>query len=134
ATLDEPIFDLAFDAQGQLWATTGGGALLLLDAATGQVQARFGDSITQALAVDPATGKIYVSSGRGIEIFDPVKHTFTAFSSVRVDDLAFAPDGKLWGTTWPERGDVVTFDPKGRATKVLSFDSEVDSIAFGKAG
>ncbi|MGO8656085.1 hypothetical protein ACC771_10480, partial [Rhizobium ruizarguesonis] len=99
AILNEPVFDLAFDEDGQLWATTGGGALLLLDASTGAIQDRFGDGITQALAIDPATGKIYVSSGRGIEIFDPVKHTFTAFSAVRVDDLAFGPDGRLWGTT-----------------------------------
>ena len=35
------------------------------------------------LAVDPATGKIY-----GVEIFDPVKRTFTHFSDMRVDDLA----------------------------------------------
>ena len=28
AQLDDPIFNLAFDAEGRLWATTGGGPLL----------------------------------------------------------------------------------------------------------
>ena len=111
--LDEPVFNMAFDKSGQLWATTGGGPLLLLDAQTGQVRASFGDSLTQTLAVDPDSGMLYVSSGRGIEIFDPVKHTFTHFSDVRVDDLAFSPNGELWGTSWPVRGDILKFNDKG---------------------
>ena len=95
---------------------------------------RYGDSLTQALAVDPATGVLYVSSGDGIEIFDPVTRTFRHFSDVRVDDLAFAPDGALWGTSWPTRGDVVKFDAKGRAQAQVRLDADVDSIAFGQAG
>jgi hypothetical protein len=51
-----------------------------------------------------------------------------------VDDLAFAPDGELWATTWPRRGDIVTFDAKGRAKAQIHLDSAVDSIVFGKAG
>jgi VCBS repeat-containing protein len=133
-TLDEPIFNMAFDKDGQLWATTGGGPLLLLDAQTGQIKASFGDSITQALAVDPTSGKIYVSSGNGIEIFDSVTHTFTHFSNTRVDDLAFSPQGELWGTSWPDRGDVLKFDTKGNAQVMVHLDSEVDSIAFGQPG
>ncbi|WP_346658742.1 Ig-like domain-containing protein [Bradyrhizobium sp. 143] len=133
-TLDVPIFDLAFDQSGQLWATTGGGALLLLDATTGAIKASFGDGLTQALAIDPINGQIYVSSADGVEIFDPVSHSFRHFSDTRVDDLAFSPTGELWGTSWPERGDVVSFDGHGRAHRQLSFDSKVDSIAFGQAG
>jgi YD repeat-containing protein len=134
ATLDEPIFNMAFDKNGELWATTGGGPLLLLNPQTGAVAASFGDSITQSLAVDPSTDLIYVSSGKGIEIFDPIKHTFTHFSDVRVDDLAFAPDGSLWGTSWPDRGNILKFNSKGRAQVMVHLDSEVDSIVFGQPG
>ncbi|WP_334407672.1 Ig-like domain-containing protein [Bradyrhizobium sp. AZCC 2289] len=134
ATLDQPIFSMAFDKNGQLWATTGGGPLVLLDAQTGQIKASFGDSITQALAVDPGTGLIYVSSGNGIEIFDPVKHTFKHFSDTRVDDLAFSAEGELWGTSWPTRGDILKFNDKGRGQLMVHLDSEVDSIAFGQPG
>jgi CARDB len=134
ATLDEPIFNMAFDKSGQLWATTGGGPLLLLNPDTGAVLAQFGDSITQALAVDPTTGEIYVSSGKGIEIFNPVTHQFTHFSNTRVDDLAFSPQGDLWGTSWPVRGNVLKFDSHGNAQDMIHLDSEVDSIAFGQPG
>ena len=134
AMLDEAIFDLAYDKQGQLWAATGGGALLLLNPDSGAILARFGDSITQALAVDPASGLLYVSSGNGVETFDPVTHLFNHFSDLRVDDLAFSPQGVLWGTVWPNRGDIVTFDNQGRAQRVLTLDSKVDSIAFGAVG
>ena len=99
ATLDVPIYDLAMDAQGQLWASSGGGQLLLLNSTTGEIIQSYGDGITQAIAVNPATGKIYVSSGGGIEIFDPVTLRFSHFTNYRVDDLAFSPTGELWGTS-----------------------------------
>src|SRR5262249_1939227 len=99
---------------------------------TGDVQARFGDSITQAMAVDPSSGKIYVSSGKGVEIFDPVKHSFAHFSNTRVDSLAFAPDGTLSGTTWPERRDVIKFEAQGHAQRMVKLDTDADSIAFGQ--
>ncbi len=134
AMLDEAIYDLAYDKQGQLWAATGGGALLLLNPDDGTILARFGDSITQAIALDPLSGLLYVSSGNGIETFDPVKHDFRHFSDVRVDDLAFSQQGVLWGTTWPNRGNIVSFDNNGRAQRQVSLDSKVDSIAFGAAG
>ncbi|MCC5624163.1 hypothetical protein [Nostoc sp. CHAB 5715] len=129
-----PIFNLATDSNGSLWATTGGGPLLQLDAQTGNIVKQYGDSITQALAIQAVTGLIYVSSGKGIEIFNPINETFTHYSDLRVDSLAFNADGKLWATTWPYRGDIVRFNDKGQAEKILEFDSPVDSIAFGKAG
>ncbi len=133
--LDDPIFDLAFDADGQLWATTGGNALIQIDLATGTVLGRYGESITQAIALNKATGELYVSSGSGVEIFDPVLHTFRHFSDNRVDDLAFNPaDGSLWGSLWPDRGDVVKFDLRGRVQSQVRLDSEVDSLAFGLPG
>ncbi|TAK53398.1 MAG: hypothetical protein EPO25_10765, partial [Gammaproteobacteria bacterium] len=131
---DEPIYDLAYDRDGQLWAVTGGGELLQLDPAGFAILGRYGESLTQALAVDPGSGELYVSSGDGIEIFDPHTHQFRHFSNYRVDDLAFAPDGALWATSWPARGDVVTFDARGRAQVELRFDDAVDSLAFGRAG
>ncbi|GAB1542664.1 hypothetical protein NUACC21_53380 [Scytonema sp. NUACC21] len=133
-TLSQPIFDMSVDRNGTLWATTGGGPLLQLNSQTGQIVKQYGDSITQTLAIHPTTGSIYVSSGNGIEIFNPIAETFTHYSDLRVDSLAFAPDGSLWGTSWPDRGLVVKFDAKGRAQQMLSFSEEVDSLAFGATG
>jgi hypothetical protein len=46
ASLPFPIFDLAFDLAGNLWATTGGGPLVQLDPKTGEILGRFGDGVT----------------------------------------------------------------------------------------
>src|SRR5207302_11153031 len=62
-----PIYHLAFDGQGRLWATTGGGPLLQLDPNTGAVLARFGDAVSLGLAVDPHSGLLYMGSGHGVE-------------------------------------------------------------------
>ena len=136
---------MAFDAAGNLWATTGGGPLLQLDPQTGAILGQFGDSLTQALAIQPGTGLIYVSSGGGIEIFNPATQTFTQFSDLRVGSLAFAPDGTLWAVTWPEdQDDVVEFvpnttnpnpiTPQYHPQLMLTLDSPVESIAFGLPG
>ncbi len=63
AEVPYPIFNLAFDSDGRLWATTGGGPLLELSPDTGAVLGAYGDGITMALAVEPATGLIYVAQG-----------------------------------------------------------------------
>ncbi|MDH5639643.1 MAG: putative Ig domain-containing protein, partial [Nitrospira sp.] len=133
-TLDQPIYDLALDANGRLWAASGSGVLLELDQTTGEILHQFGEGLTQALAIHPTTGKIYLSSGDGIEIFDPVTLRFSHFTNYRVDDLAFSPTGELWGTSWPTRGDVVKFATNGKASVMVRLDSQVDSIAFGQAG
>src|SRR5207249_2859500 len=122
---------------GRLWATTGGGPLLELDPFTGAVLNAYGDGLTIALAVEPRTNRIFVSSGHGVEIFDPAAQTFTHYSrdlNLRVASLAFAPDGTLWATTWPDRAQVVRFTPRARAEVMLRFDDPVDSLAFGKTG
>lgn len=54
---------LAFDGEGRLWATTGGGPLLQLDPDTGRIVKQWGDGITMALAIQPETGLIYMASG-----------------------------------------------------------------------
>ncbi|MCH2247748.1 MAG: putative Ig domain-containing protein, partial [Crocosphaera sp.] len=130
-TLSHPIFDLAYDETENLWATTGGGPLLQLDANTGEILQEYGDGITQSLAIHPDTGLIYVSSGNGIEIFDPSTASFSHYSDIRVGNLAFAPDGQLWATTWPERGEVIRFDAQGNGQRMLTLETPVDSIAFG---
>ncbi|MFM6761644.1 MAG: putative Ig domain-containing protein, partial [Microcystis panniformis] len=132
--LPYPIFDLAFDPQGNLWATTGGNGLLKLNAETGAIVKNYGESITQTLAIDAATGTIYVSSANGVEIFDPTKESFSHFSDIRVGNLAFDNQGNLWGATWPDRGDIIRFDKRGKAQKMLEFNTPVDSLSFGKAG
>ncbi|WP_013334633.1 CARDB domain-containing protein [Gloeothece verrucosa] len=134
STLKYPIFDLALDREGSLWATTGGGPLVKLDVQSGQILQEYGDGLTQALAIDSQSGLIYVSSGDGIEIFNSISGTFTHYSDLRVDSLAFAPDGKLWATTWPSRGNIVRFDATGKPQRMLQYDSPVDSIAFGTEG
>jgi len=135
--LEHPVFNLAFDDDGNLWATTGGGPLLQLDSETGAIVNSFGDGLTIALAIEPDTGLIYVSSGKGVEIFDPATQTFTHYSrdlDLRVGCLAFDDDGRLWATTWPDREQVIRFTERARAETILRFDSDIDSIAFGRAG
>ena len=137
ATLPHPIFNMAFDSQGRLWATTGGGPLLQLDPATGDVVDTFGEGLTIALAVEPGTDRIFVSSNGGVEVFDPATGEFTRFSrdkDLRVGSLAFSPEGELFAVTWPDRASVVKFNPRRRVETVLSFDSLIDSIAFGRPG
>ncbi len=122
AELDYPVFNMAFDAGGRLWATTGGGPLLQLDAETGEILRQYAAGITIALAVEPATGLIYVSSSGGIEAFDPETETFSHYSrdrNLRVGSLAFDAAGTLWVTTWPDRQQVVRFTERARAETVL---------------
>src|SRR5262249_58354208 len=110
------------------------GPLLQLNPTTGAILAQYGDGITQSVEVDPASGTIYVSSGRGVETFDPTTGKFKLFSKTRVGSLAFSPDGTLWGAAWPDRGNVVQFDAKGNASVKLRFDTPIDSLAFGATG
>jgi hypothetical protein len=136
ATLPFPVYDMALDASGGLWATTGGGPLLRLDPETGAILGRYGDGLTQSLAIQPGTGLLYISSGNGIEVFNPVQQSFHHYSNQRVGSLAFAPDGTLWAATWPKnQNQVVAFvGPKAKPQVTLQFDADVDSIAFGQPG
>ncbi len=151
AEVSYPIFNLAFDGGGRLWATTGGGPLLELNPDTGAILGEYGDGITMAMAIDPTTGLIYVAKGAvwsggvngayggggGVEVFNPATATFTHYSkdlNLRVASLAFAPDGSLWATTWPDRRQVVRFNEQHRAEVMLRFDADIDSLAFGQAG
>ncbi|MCA9265514.1 MAG: hypothetical protein KDA60_16755, partial [Planctomycetales bacterium] len=131
ASLPYPVFDLAMDASGSVWATTGGGPLLRLNAETGAVLDAFADGLTQSLAIDPTSGLIYVASSLGIEIFDPVTERFTHYSDLRAGNLALANDGALWAAVWPERGNVVRFDAAHQPQLMLEFDTAIDSLAFG---
>jgi len=151
-TLDAPILDMAVDAVGQLWIMTGK-ELLLVDVSSGTILRHIigpnNDPLTHALAIQQSTGLIYVSSGSGIEIFDPnatplpnplplagegtngansAAQTLDAinpsqiwrhFSNTRVGDLAFAPDGRLWAVVWSGT-DIESAQP-GATTDIVSF-------------
>ncbi|MDN5787881.1 CARDB domain-containing protein, partial [Pseudorhodobacter sp.] len=133
ARLGTPIFSLAQDGAGRIWATSGGGELLELDPASGDIIGRYGDGITQAVAVK-GDGLLYVSTGDGIAIFNRANGQLSPFSDIRVDDLAVAPDGTLWGTSWPDRGKVLRFDAQGKAELIAQLDAPLDSLTFGAAG
>ncbi|HLF95978.1 MAG TPA: CARDB domain-containing protein, partial [Methylococcaceae bacterium] len=154
-SLDEPVLDMALDGVGQLWAMTGS-ALLQVDAGSGEILRRLQgpgeEPLTHALAIQPETGDIYVSSGNGIEIFRPGEtdpaHAWTHFSKQRVGDLAFGPDGRLWAVAW-SGSDIAAAQPDG-STDLVSFPlsgrtagraeleyrlrGTIDSIAFGATG
>ncbi len=53
STLEQPIYELAFDAAGQLWATSGGLGLLQLDPATGRVLESIGVGMATGIAAVP---------------------------------------------------------------------------------
>ena len=161
--LDHPLFNLAFDNDGRLWATTGGGPLLELDPDTGAQLGAYGllgehtadhqsGGITMGIAVHPETGLVYVGSGGGIEIFHPeaigqpqaaLFEHYSADENLRVSSLAFYQfkdaDGnrstpELWATTWPDRSMLVRFNGFKRAETMLRFDTPIDSISFGRPG
>ena len=124
--LDSTVLGMAVDALGQLWVMTGR-ELLLVDATTGAVIDRHigpgQDPLTHALVIDPDSGLIYVSSGNGVEIFDPkatdASKAWKHFSNSRVGDLAFGPDGRLWGVRWT--GSDITSAVPGSTTEIISF-------------
>jgi YD repeat-containing protein len=134
ARLDTPIYDMAFDAVGQLWATSGGEELLLLDPETGLILERFAAGVTLGMAADPTAPQLYVATASGVGTFDTLTHTLRPFSSTRVDGLALAPDGSLWGARWPAGGEVIRFDSRGQATTMLTLDHPAEALAFGQPG
>ena len=95
AVLDTPIYDMLFDRAGQLWATTGGGALVQIDPTTGVIIDEYGQGVTLGLALHPTAPVLYVATATGIRTFDLTTRQFADFSDTRVDGLAFAPDGTL---------------------------------------
>ena len=151
-TFDQPIMDMALDSKGQLWVLTGA-ELWLLDYSTGQIIERFkgpaNEPLTHALAVEPETDRIYVSSGNGIEIFDmnaPESQRWTHFSNSLVSDLAFALDGRLWAVRWTSanilsnlgKTDIISMPlsgkTKGRAEVEYTLNGLIDSLVFGQKG
>ncbi len=156
-TLDVPVIDMALDALGQLWVMTGA-ELIQVDITSGEILHRVSgpgsDPLTHALAIQHETGLIYVSSGNGIEIYNPSPNaekgekTWTHFSDMRVIDLAFGPDGRLWGVRWTGGSiagaaanpttDIVSFPMEGRTSGRGELEYRlrgvVDSIAFGTTG
>jgi hypothetical protein len=134
ATLDLPVYQMRFDAQGLLWASTGGGPLVRLDPQTGQIMERFGDGIELGLALHPTSGELYCASAAGIEIFNPLTGAFRRFSSSRVQSLAFSPEGVLYATAWPADGHVLRFDARGNAEIFFIPPSAALGLAIGPRG
>ncbi|HEX4879001.1 MAG TPA: putative Ig domain-containing protein, partial [Limnobacter sp.] len=154
--LSEPIVDMAVDALGQLWVMTGR-VLLQVDAGTGAVVRTVAGPadapMTHAMAIHPETGELYVSFGDGIKVFNPAsaqegEPLWRTFSSMRVGDLAFGPDKRLWAVRWSgteitaasgfPTTDVVSFPmtgrTQGRGELEYRLNAVIDSIAFGHAG
>ncbi len=131
ATLGEPIYDMAFDSNGQLWAATGGGPLVQLDPNTGQIVASYGEGIELGMAADPNSDDLYVTTGDGIQIFNTVTHVFSP-SPAPASTPCAAPDGTLWGTTWPYGGQIVSFDSHGNATPAIDLSDPANGLAFGQ--
>ncbi|HDR14303.1 MAG TPA: hypothetical protein ENN79_02220, partial [Desulfobacteraceae bacterium] len=134
ATLDVPIFQMLFDSQGLLWASTGGGPIVRLDPVSGRIMERFGDGIGPGIALHPTSGDIYCATASGVSVFDPVAGTFRDFSSTRVHSLAFSSAGTLYGTAWPRDGHVLRFDARGNAEIFLIPPAPALGLAFGLAG
>src|SRR3546814_18843061 len=64
--LDVPVFNMAFDKEGRLWATTGGGALLRRGPDTGAILDSLGDGIPLAIAVPTARSAKRRGGERGV--------------------------------------------------------------------
>ena len=133
ATLPDPIYDLVFDAAGRLWATTGGGPLLQLDPNSGAIVGSYGNGIQTGIAFDKNNGLLYVSTGTGVQTFNPTTDAFSSFSSTRVDGLAIAPDGTLWGASWPNTGEILEFTSRGQAQIAVAVPNAV-GLTFGQTG
>ena len=129
-----PIYDMAVDTQGRVWATTGGGPLVRLDPATGAVLARYGPDAARGLAVDPLTGDIFYSSNEGIMRLNPFTGKVRQFSTLRVDGMDFSADGTLWTLSWPDRGQLIKWDRRGPHEVVLTLSGGADGLAAGKPG
>ncbi|MGE4182659.1 MAG: putative Ig domain-containing protein, partial [Limisphaerales bacterium] len=137
ATLPSPVYAITYDRDGNLWATTGGGALLELDPASGSVLASYSVGVTLGLVADPEASRLFVATGEGVQIFDTTRRAFTPFSRTLVEGLALAPDGSLWGIEWPgEVGasrSILRFDSRGRASLAANPGVEAVALAFGAA-
>ncbi|WP_374356904.1 putative Ig domain-containing protein, partial [Chitinimonas sp.] len=153
-TLDSPVLAMAVDRVGQLWVASGS-ELLQVDPHSGAVLARHGGpggmALGQALAIDAASGLIYISSQNGVESFNPAgdaTHAWQHFSGARVGSLAMGPDHRLWGVRWSgseissaqlnPHTDIVSFDMAGRypgqAQREFTLDGLVERISFGQTG
>ncbi len=117
---------------------TGGGPLLQLDPTTGAIVNQFGDGVTLALAVNPKTepdlcldrARASPSSTRR-----PTPSPSTAATRTCVSRAwRSMTSGNLWAVTWPDARQVVEFDAHARAQVKLTFNSDIQSIAFGRQG
>ncbi len=132
-SLDRPIYEMVFDEANQLWASSGGQGLLQLDPSNGTIIDSYGAGVALGMVSIPGQTALYVATAGGVLKFNTATRRFETFSTVRVDSLAIDADGTLYGTQWPEGGQILRFDFRGRATSVGEF-RDAESIAFGSRG
>ncbi|MEO1619118.1 MAG: CARDB domain-containing protein, partial [Planctomycetota bacterium] len=140
-----PIYDLVFDGEGNLWASTGGGRLVSIETETGVVSnggVSAADQVTGTLglAVAPNGTQLYFATHEGISVLDLTAGTVSPFTGVRVDGMAFDSDGNLWAAAWPEfdirdgGGQLVRFNERGIVVETIGTETPSEDIAFGPAG
>ena len=95
---------------GSLWISTEGGGLFVYQRATGELT-RFvhngsnphslSDNVTRVTYEDPA-GRIWVGTGKGIDLWDPARSSFILYPNPLFDDALFAlpigadATGRVW--------------------------------------
>ena len=131
---NEPIYELVFDGAGQLWATTGGLGLVQLDPTNGRILDSAGFGVALGLAAVPGETELLVATTEGIQRFDTATRRFSPFSDTRVDALVVASDGTPYGTAWPDHGQVLRFDFRGRPEIIAELDGPAESLALGTGG
>ncbi|MCA9169348.1 MAG: hypothetical protein KDB23_16860, partial [Planctomycetales bacterium] len=121
-TLDVPIYDMAFDNDGRLWATTGGEGLVQLDPESGQVVRTIATGMALGMAMDAEANRMYIATTTGVQVMNLETLNLFRFSPTRVDGLAIDANGTVWGTAWPNGGQVLRFDNRGIAEIALEFE------------
>lgn len=114
--LDDHIYDIHEDRIGRLWI--GAYGLNLMDKRTGQVKAYLADSTSftylniSCTIYEDKVGKLWTSSGGGLNSFDPASKQFTSYRSPElVPNFGIVEDGG--GTFW-----------MGSAVGLYQFDSK----------
>ncbi|MEM1067288.1 MAG: putative Ig domain-containing protein [Planctomycetota bacterium] len=147
--LPVPVYDLVFDGQGRLWATTGGGALVSIDPASGAISdggiaSASRVTATLGLEVSPDGDRLFFATHDGISVLDLNNGNLSEFSGIRVDGLRFDGEGNLWATQWPSiaeprpgipgGGQVLRFNDRGIVVETIAMETPAEDLVFGPAG
>jgi len=105
----------------------GGPSYALLDAATGQPVASFGDRSIGALALDPAGGRVYVALGDR----SPCPSAHPTCPDTTLLALASRSGRALWSGRFAGLGRLAAFDPPGRLLAFSGRDGSVRGTTLG---